>query len=299
MDPDYIPPPPAYSEQEFDQKISQAIALSLHTSQASSTSTNLDGWSQYDLASTEGSSPSPTSAGRSSPCPIETFSGRKDDYKPPDRIGGLPSVVPLRIEKKNHSKSLPNPPAIPHSWNQSSSIISENSTPIVLSNCDDFGSQPHPVQSTHVEDDLMLLSTASPVQQSAQIAHKGDATPPPPFFEVQPPICLPDSRPLDSHYHHQHVDPYNATPSQFPRQSLPNQFRPRFVPQERPMSSYSPNNFQSSCVPRLDFNPSIAYGRTQSAAPSHPLRQPAKNVQYDPHSFYKYATNRLQSGSLI
>jgi hypothetical protein len=297
MDPDYLPPPPAYSEQEYDQKISRATTLSLHNSQASSISIDSDGWPEYDPAAfeaTEGSSTSPTTAEHSS---FETSSGKKDDYKH-GRIGDLPSVVPpLRIEKKKQSKLLPKPPDMSHSRNGSFSTIGENSPPTVSdseTSNHDFRSQPHSVQSTHVED-------------SAQIAHKEDANlssmPLPPPFEAQPPTFLPESRPLDNHHYQQYVDPYNVTRSQSPRQSLPIQSLPRFVPQERPMSSYSPNNFQSSYVPRLDFNPSIAYGKTQpvapSLAPSFPLKQPVNNVQYDPHSFYKYATNYFQGGSLI
>ena len=308
MDPDYLPPPPAYSEQELDQKISQATTLSLHNSQASSISIDSDGWPEYDPAAfeaTEGSSTSPTTAEHSS---FETSSGKKDDYKH-GRIGDLSSVVPpLRIEKRNQSKSLPKPPVKSHSRNESFSTIGENSPPTIFdsetSNHNDFRSQHHSVQSSHVEDNvpLMPLTTASSVRQSAQIAHKEDAnlssTLPPPPFEAQPPTFLPESGPLDNHHYQQYVDPYNVTRSQSPRQS-----RPRFVPQAPPMSSYSSNNFQSSYIPRLDFNPSIAYARTQpvapSLAPSFPLKQPVNNVQYDPHSFYKYATNHSQGGSLI
>jgi len=108
-----------------------------------------------------------------------------------------------------------------------------------------------------------------------------------PPFEAQPPTCISDSTSLDyDHYDHdnhyqQYVDPYNINPSQSARQF---QSRPRLVPQERP----SPNTIQPSY---LDFNPSIAYGRTQPAAPSPPLIQPVKNMQFDPHSFYNSAVS--------
>ena len=294
-------PPPAYSEQEFDQKISQAIALSLHISPASIDS---NGFPQHDPAAfetPEGSSTSPTTAESSSPVPIETYSRKKDNYKQHDRIGDLPPVVPLRIEKKTQSKSLPKPPVISRPGNESSSTI-ESSTSTVfhseISNHDDFGSQPRYVQTTHGEGNvpLMPLSTASSLQQSTQIAHREDTNlssmlPPPPF-EAQPPTSLPQSRSFDGHNHQQYIDPYNVTQSQSPRQSLPIQPRPRFVPQERPMTSYSSsNNFQSSYVPHLDFNPSIAYGRNQPVGSPLPLKHPVKSAQHDPHSFYKYATN--------
>ena len=237
MDPDYIPPPPAYSEQEFDQKISQATTLSLHTSQAN---IDADGWPQYDpaafeaISASEGSSTSPTTL--SSSVPMETSLGRKGDYV---QHGDLPSIVPLRIEKKSQKKSLAKPPAISQPRNENS--------------CLTIGENPSPT--------LLCSGTSSLPARSLVSNH-------------------------DSHYQ-QHVDPRNVSPSQSPRHSLPVQSRPRFVPQERPMSSYpSPDNLQSSYVPHLDFNPSIAYGRTQPTTPSS-----VKNVQYDPHAFYKYAKN--------
>jgi hypothetical protein len=288
-------PPPAYSvnEQEFDKKISQATTLSLNASQASLT-IDPDGWPQYDPAAfeaTEGSSTSPSTVERSS-------SGKMHDYKQHGKTGNLPSVVPLRIEKKKRPKSLPKPPAISQPKNESSSLtIGENSTPTLLTsetfNHDDFRTQHHSAQSTYAEGTVSLMPymPLTPVQHSTQIAHKSDASlssiPPPPF-EAQPPASIPESTPLfydhydhDNHYQ-QYVDPYNIKPSQSERQ-----FQSRV--QERPAATYSssPNTIQPSY---LDFNPSMAYGRTQPVAPSPPLIQPVKNMQFDPHSFYKYAT---------
>jgi hypothetical protein len=295
MDADYTPPP-AYSEQEFDQKISQATTLSLNVSQASST-IDPDGWPQYDptaFEATEGPSTSPSTAERSS-------SGKMNDYMQHGRTGNLPSVVPLRIEKKTQPKSLPKPPAISQPKNESSSLrIGENSTTLFsseTSNHDDFRTQRHSAQSTYDTVSLTPYMPLAPVQHSAQIAHKRDASlssmpPPPPPFEAQPPTCIPESGSLvydhydhDNHYQ-QYVDPYNTSPTQSARQF---QSRPRLIPQERPAAGYSssPNTIQPSY---LDFNPSIAYGRTRPASPSLPLKQPVKNMQFDPHSFYKCAT---------
>jgi hypothetical protein len=119
------------------------------------------------------------------------------------------------------------------------------------------------------------------------------APPPPPPFGALPPEF---SVGHDNHYQ-QHFDPYNVTPNQPPQECLPIHWqsrgsRPPFVRQERTMSSYSPpNNFQSPYIPRLDFNPSVAYGKTQPAAGSFQLKQPVENVRYDPHAFYKYVTS--------
>ena len=293
MDPDFIPPP-AYSEQQFDQKISQATTLSLHVSQASLT-IDSDGFPPYDPAAfedTEGPSTSPSTAERSSPF---SSSGKRDDYMQHGRTGDLPSVVPLRIEKKNQPKSLPKPPAISQPRDENSSLtIGENSTSTLFSsetsNHDDFRTQHHSAQSTYAEDTLPLMPL-TPVRHSTQIAYKRDAslssTPPPPPFEAHPPTCIPESRPLVYDHDQQYVDPhnpYNISPSQSARQL---QSRPRFVPQERPVPSYSSSPNQPSY---LDFNPSVAYGRTQPAVPSLPLIQPVKNIQFDPHSFYKYAS---------
>jgi hypothetical protein len=286
MDPLSIPsnPPPAYAEQDFDQKISQATTLSL--SQPTLT-IDSDGWPLYDPAAfeaTEGSSTSPSTstAERSS-------SGTKDDYMQHGSTIDLPSVVPLRIEKKTQPKSLPNPPAQPKNEN-TSLTIGENPAPTFFSsetsNHDDSRTQHHSAQSRYEQDTASLIPL-TPAQNSTQISHKRDASPPPPPFESEPPTSIPESRPIaydhDNHYQ-QYLDPYNITPSQSARQF---QSRSRLVPQERPEASYSsaPNTIQPSY---LDFNPSIAY--TQPAAPSLPLIQPVKKLQFDPHAFYKYAT---------
>lgn len=316
MDPDGSPPAYCESEQEFDQKISRATTLSLHLSQTSLT-VDEDGWPQYDPAAfeSEGSSTSPSAAERSS-------SGT-DDNMQYGRTVDQPSVVPLRIEKKKQPKSLPNPAAQPK--NEGSSLtIGENSTPTLFSaetsNRDDFRTQHHPAQRPYAEDTVSLMSL-TPIQHSTQIAHKKDTNPfplPPPPVEAEPPTSIPESRPIiydhydhDNHYQ-QYFEPYNITPSQSAGQF---QSRSRLV-QERSGASYSsaPNTIQSSyldfnpsiaygrtqpaapSLPRiqsvrnLDFNPSIAYGKTQPAAPSLPPIQPVKNLQFDPHSFYKCAT---------
>jgi hypothetical protein len=279
MDPDCSPPAYSLNDQEFDQKVSQATTLSLHLSQTS-LAVDEDGWPQYDPAAfeaAEGSSTSPSAAERSS----------SDDNMQHGRTVDQPSVVPLRIEKKSQPKSLPNPAAQPK--NESSSLtIGENSTPTLFSsktsNHDDIRTQHHSGQRPYAEDTVSLMPLA-PVQ------HYPFSMPPP--VENEPPTSIPESRPIvydhydhDNHYQ-QYVDPYNITPSQSARQF---QSRSRLVPQERPGASYSsaPNTIQPSY---LDFNPSIAYGRTQPAAPSLPLIQPVKNLQFDPHSLYNSAVS--------
>jgi len=294
MDPDYLSPPPAYSEQEFDQKISQVTTLSLHTSQAL-TNIDPDGWPQYDPAAfeatsaSEGSSSSPTTTERPSSFPMERSLGKKDDYMEHGIVNDLPSVVPLRIEKKSQQKSnLAKPSAISQSRNESSSLtISENPLPaLAISDRNDSRLQSRFVQSTCAEDD-MSLTTAVPVHFTQIPNRERGASLP---FEAQPPASpSPPARPFVYDNHHQHhVDPYKVTPSQPPRQYLSVQSHSRFIPQERPITSHPPS--PDSYVPRLDFNPSIAYGKTQPVALSPPLQQPVKNVQYDPHAFYKYAT---------
>ncbi|KAF8812466.1 hypothetical protein BYT27DRAFT_6422072 [Phlegmacium glaucopus] len=281
MDPDCLLPPPAYSEQEFDQKITQATALSLQASRVSNT--DPDGWPQYDPASFEASFPSEGSS--TSP------TTDNNHYMQRDIINDLPSVVPLRIEKKSQQrKNLDKPPAIYQPRNESSSLtIGENPAPVYPGTPD----RDHFRSRIHSEGDISL-TTAVPIHSTQIPNHERGANliPPPPHSEAQPPAWPPESSPVtrpfvyDNHYQH-HVNPYNTTPSQSPRQSLPVQSRPRFVPQGRPMTGYppSPDNFQSSYVPRLDFNPSVAYGKTQPVTHS-PLQQPVKHVQYDPHAFY-------------
>lgn len=112
MDQDSFPPPPAYSEQEFDQKISEATDLSTRP-------VDEDGWEVYDSTSFENTSSVSTisaSADNSHP-PTLSYNGtgsssgnqsisfeiqptkywRKDKPDPHN----LPSTTPLRIEKKS------------------------------------------------------------------------------------------------------------------------------------------------------------------------------------------------------
>lgn len=345
MDPNDLLPPPAYSEQEFDQKVSQATTLSINTAPpASSINIDSDGWPQYDpvafaTPTSEGSSTSPTTVERSSALPMEISLGnsKKDNYMQHNVIDDLPAVVPLRIEKKNLQRSLAMPPAISQPSNEcsslttaensmaapiysekynpdnfrsqlhsvqstsaesSSSTITENPAPAPLysetSNLDNFRSQTHSVQNTCAGDDVSSMSsTTMPSVHSTQVAPNRNRDtsvplppppPPPPPFETQPPTFPPASnllaQPLDyDDRYQQHVDSYNVSRGQSLRQS-----------QERTMTRYPPssNNFQSSYVPRLDFNPSVAYGKAQ---PAIPLNQPVRNIQYDPHAFYKYVTD--------
>src|SRR4051812_39138005 len=61
---DYLSPPPAYSEQHFDQKVSRATELSLQTAKWEAASmVDDDGWQQYDPSAFEGGSELPKKGG--------------------------------------------------------------------------------------------------------------------------------------------------------------------------------------------------------------------------------------------
>jgi hypothetical protein len=117
MDQDSSPPPPAYSEQEFDQKISLVRDLSTRTR---SPPVDEDGWEVYDPTSFENTSSvsaKSASADNSYPPTIPPYDGtgsssanrsipfekqpttywRTDKFDPHN----LPSTTPLRIEKKS------------------------------------------------------------------------------------------------------------------------------------------------------------------------------------------------------
>ncbi|KAF8165320.1 hypothetical protein B0H34DRAFT_233327 [Crassisporium funariophilum] len=227
MDPEYLSPPPAYSEQEFDQKISRATDLSLRAVQPQPLEFDQDGWPRYDPTVFEAIPTAPFNSSFSStgntdhrPSTISvdnvtgSSAGKKDtpqDHQHHDKstLDRLPSIVPLRIEKKSQSTKL---------------------------------------------------------QASIQI-------PPPSSLSI--------------------IDPYYHSTSQLPspRQSLPAPPRPLPVLQERPVTTYSPGSTQyQPFVPRMDFNPAVAYGKSAPAptAPVHfpPQPQGFSNIQYNPHSFY-------------
>ena len=117
MDHDSSAPPPAYSEQEFDQKISLITDLSTRTR---SPPVDEDGWEVYDpnsfenissvstkSASTNNSHLSPTlpynKTGSSSGNQGIPFEKQPTNYWRTDKpdLHNLPSTTPLRIEKKS------------------------------------------------------------------------------------------------------------------------------------------------------------------------------------------------------
>ncbi|KAF4619892.1 hypothetical protein D9613_005054 [Agrocybe pediades] len=89
MEPDYSPPPPAYSEEDFDRKVGQATELSLLTPPATA---NGDGWQHYH---------SPAFTNQSSTSKSNAPLSNRATNRP------LPNVVPLRIEKKTYPYNIP------------------------------------------------------------------------------------------------------------------------------------------------------------------------------------------------
>jgi len=116
---DYLsPPPPAYSEQSFDQKVSRATEISLHTAKWE-TLVDEDGWPQYDPAAFESSSTKPSKGyladGHPQTSSSNPYASSSEKNRPVDQHlikqlansppNNLPSIGPLRIEKKAQPKS--------------------------------------------------------------------------------------------------------------------------------------------------------------------------------------------------
>ncbi|KAJ8472382.1 hypothetical protein ONZ45_g16671 [Pleurotus djamor] len=106
------PPPPAYSEQEFDRKISTALEVSLTVSQPPQPTLD-DEWEEWDesLFQQRASQTLGPAASGSAPRELPT----------PNSTGR--SVAPLRVHKKNNSNPSNNPAAKPKpSWYNESGL---------------------------------------------------------------------------------------------------------------------------------------------------------------------------------
>ena len=120
--PDFASPPPAYSEQEFDAKLSQATELSLQQAkwETSKLQVDADGWPRYDPAmfeeepaslkgqdhiATTSSPPAPAASSSSSsvtkrPLPDPSLMKSSDNARSFSQI----DIAPLNITKKSESR---------------------------------------------------------------------------------------------------------------------------------------------------------------------------------------------------
>ncbi|KAF8914667.1 hypothetical protein CPB85DRAFT_524258 [Mucidula mucida] len=253
------PPPPAYSEQEFDAKVATALQASLHISQARKPQEEEEEWEEWDEAAFEAAAREASGQERSA-SPSASSSGGSSSSRalpPPPaahRNSASPPVIrPLNIHKKNRSSSSS------YSGSVTSQPASTSSRP---------SEKPRP---SWYDEAGLGQSTASPsTAPSAFIIHNTTendedySVPPPPFSAMGPSLDgppfeevehrTPQPRPLMT------MRPPSVAP--VPQQTLQydRHHHPRTPPPPPPLSP-SPSHA------RMNFNPSVAYGKMRNPAP--------------------------------
>jgi len=256
MDSDYSPPPPAYSEEEFDRKTVQATELSLL---APSPAVDEDGRERYDPHTFT------DSLGK-------TYGVQYSKITP---NSPLPRVLPLRIEKKLNSD---------YNSAHSDSIFSGSKhTPTFSS-----GGRYATTSSTPISDSFDSQYSSNPSTVDGRTAG---------IHSSKPTVLALRDGTDDYSYDPYREYPRTPQPPQSSRQSLPITPRSQSDTLSATRYSHPPDISQSrlptSTVPRIDFNPAVAYGRTAST-PSvrklptpNPANQHNLNASHDPNAFYK------------
>lgn len=315
-------PPPAYSEADFDQKISTALEISLNIS-PSQNAEEEEEWEQWDesvyQAAISGSSTS------RSPTSSETAgaSSSRTLPPPPAKNGKSPSNPPLtRPSEKALSRSSTNSQASKQrpSWyaeaglDDSSSSSGAGSSSAGPSSPSSYTSasqsQPssgfiiHNIPDEEEEDRSIPPPPFTAVGPSLDgppfeevevtLSYQADESgPPSPLTSPQLPTALPAAYPTFTA-----TTPQPSSPPQqhrpqpdfsanHHRQSLP--VPPLAVPHRvspRPTTTYGPIHTQSSGVPQVGFNASVAYNKRGGIPEQHTTQQPVQVI--DAAAFYKY-----------
>lgn len=293
-------PPPAYSEQDFDQKVSLATELSV---------LNEDGWERYD----------PYAFEDDRAANLANLTGEhagRLDIQGPD----FSSTAPLRVEKKQQSNVLNAYSTTDHrildenaytsrsSWPEAGPLPPKNTSLY----SDPYASKsfhvPYSSSTTIVEEipppaDDVYFATA---HKTAVSRHEGQmgSRPIPLNYHTntqsavavslsQSPIRHPENYPTSNNPKSNYYD----SPRSRRLRSLPATPAPKhpLKLEERPMSTYHPIQ-----APLVHFDASMAYGNT--ALPSSPLQQPIasrSNKQSDSYSFYKYVCFPISSNGVL
>lgn len=282
-------PPPAYTDTELDQKVQQAIQISEKTRQPE------EEWEQWDEVAFEAAASGKAArfsesyvSGTSSASGSSAQGSSSRSLPPHPSQISLPEVAPLRIRPRA-------PPSNASSLSQPAPAPSEN--------------EAHPYEHEEHSDD----ETAAPPPFTAV----GPSLDGPPFEEVVRLTYNPSNASSPS------PEPVTRSPSpqptiqllpheRYPLPSEPQQQRLQARPARHtyPVPEFPPNNMNEGphrvpsymtshkhaptmpvkpAMPRLNFNPSMAYGSggRQGSGGIMPQVQPLQPV--DPMSFYKYA----------
>ena len=330
MDPpdeDLFSPPPSYSEQYFDTKISQATDLSLQSSRREAQLViDEDGWPRYDPAMFEEES-TPSMKGKeysaTSFTSAESSGVKKrplpdiSSIKPSNNAGSsnIPQTAPLHIAKKSISKAQE---AALETRTTASQFASDPLQPDPGLTLENFQNTTTRSFSDHQTEDVPLYS----FEYSGGVPDKTGATPIPEQHARQPDswsegpeetessdTLMPE--PLNVNTSTGQWDDFRRSVGdlKYPavqylphRQSMPPQNLSRIGPPELQRSqsaSYAPVLSQPPYQPLVSFNPNMAYGASSMAAGPPPTIRPRQTthkvsfpLQYDPHALYKYVFQR-------
>lgn len=307
-EPDYHEaPPPAYSEQqEFDQKVSLATAVSALTPVVDE-----EGWEQYDPRAFENNAANPTPIDvmgqtATSSSSVNDFPS-KGNHSGKSDLTSLPPIAPLRIEKKLQPK--------PYEYEHTTGGVAFKNdiewTADGSSAMSSTGPNGQHYTPGFVDNDLNILHYKPATNQEEILVNDVDFDPAtlyssfqhtrqtenqptsvdPYRNQSQPPMPLyTPERDLAGDY-----PPVLSNPNPHPI-SQPDAYRRSLPPTptlprhqsflgERPVTSYQPTRASI-----LKFDPAVAYGKTSVSSAMQAERPviSTSEIQYDPHSLYRY-----------
>lgn len=314
-------PPPAYAEQEFDQKVSTALQVSLSVPQPPLGGEEEEEWEEWDDAAFNAAAQAVSSLGSHGVdlhssrglglASSSSSSTRPQESHLPERKGGdiqshnLSAIKPLCIHKKTPS---PRPKPRP-SWLSETQVDAQSSASgsirheIPPDDDEDHSIPPPPFTEVAPSPDgrpIIVLSYQPP----------GDSRPPSPLNSpMQMPLQIPatygrDSAPLSrpssrtqpdqpqTYTEHFHANSQATSWSHRPtRQSLPG-IRPLPNPhaQQRP-STMIMSSSKHPQAPRMNFNPYVAYGQSGEIFEPSPTQYSGR--QFNPSELYKYEPPNL------
>jgi hypothetical protein len=313
-EPDYLeaPPPPAYSEQEFDQKVSLATAVSVLTPVVDE-----EGWEQYDPRAFEDHAANPTPIGvmgqtATSSSSVHDFPS-KGNHSDKSDLTTLPSIAPLRIEKKLQPKPYEYEHATGGAAFKNDMVWTTGGSSAISST----GPNGQVQDQGHytpgfVDNDINILHCRSAMNQEEIVVNDVDFDPNALYssfphtrqtenqpasvdsYQSQPPMPLycntpgrdlaADYPPVLSNSNQQPISQPDAYRRSLP--STPTLPRHQNFLGERPVTSYQPTRASI-----LKFDPAVAYGKTSVSSAmqaQRPVVISTSEIQYDPHSLYRY-----------
>lgn len=254
MDPsqhDFVPPPAYSAQEEFDTKISAALAASLTITQPPVQQAEEEEWEQWDdavfnAAARSGQTASSSDHRRESRAESSPTAVHRALPARPGAAG--PSVLPLKIHKKNRSSTSSTSSKKRPSWYSEAGLDSHQSGGPALAS--------PPAGSSHTV----------PVRRDSDV--QDYSVPPPPFTAVGPSL---EGPPFEE------MDPLGFRPN--PPPSRPPSRAPSVPPSQRRAPLPIPNNTQPTLrvsrvdpavgmdtgSARLSFNPAVAYNKHKAA----------------------------------